>query len=580
MDDFSEVFLKILEESHDGIILLNPAGSVIFINKRFTRLCGWDSVSILNNQRDFLARFKLDEDDAKEKNITIVDKSGVARKLLLKKSDYGTSSGTFVILTVHPGWKQEPKPWKNNLYRHFYENISDPVLSVDTDGNVLEANPAFYSLLEYDSKTSYQLQQLYEDGERFNRLRDIVTPSSPSCEEVVSVRSAEGDIIPFLEQAWIHVDGENRTSGYTLHLQDLSKNHLLKEQLKVSQANYNRLFEIITSSIIIVDELGKIVNMNNSAERLYGYSRNELRGEDYDLYFKLGPERPSITEIIALTREHGGRYIELGIPRKKKDGTWIYTYVTYFLIEIDKNDLFALFILEKDLTTRIKLEKKLEDSIVQIKETQSAAIIGFAKLTEYRDHCTGEHLERIRKYTHLLARRLKKTEKYRDYISDNYIEDLSLSSVLHDIGKVGIEDSILLKKGKLTIEEFEVMKNHVRMGGDALRVIDNEIGYESFLTLGKQIAYYHHERWDGSGYPEGLVGENIPLSARIVALADVYDALTSERPYKKAFPHEEAVKIILQERGKHFDPLLVDVFLKISDEIREIRSQDGCAEPI
>ncbi|MBN2051155.1 MAG: HD domain-containing protein, partial [Spirochaetales bacterium] len=104
------------------------------------------------------------------------------------------------------------------------------------------------------------------------------------------------------------------------------------------------------------------------------------------------------------------------------------------------------------------------------------------------------------------------------------------------------------------------------------------LGYESFLTLGRQVASYHHERWDGSGYPEGLKGEDIPLSARIVALADVYDALTSERPYKKAFPHEEAVKIILQERGKHFDPLLVDLFLKMADDIRDIRCQDGCIE--
>ena len=579
MDDFSEVFLKILEDSHDGIILLNPEGSIIFINNRVTRLTGWDSVSILNNQQDFLSRFKGNGDTLGDRNVALVDKNGVTRKLLLRATGYDTSSGTFSILTIFPGWKPEPEPWKNDFYRHFYENISDPVLSLDVAGNIVEANPAFYSVLEYERETSLQIGNLYESENRFDRLKDVVTPASPTCEEIVSVRSATGVVMPFLEQTWVHVNGDSKVSGYTLHLQDLSRTHLLKEQLKVSQVNYNRLFEIITSSIIIVDELGKIVNMNNSAEKLYGYSRNELRGEDYDLYFKLGPERPSVTELVSLTREHGGRYIELGIPRKKKDGTWIYTYVTYFLVEISKDDLFALFILEKDLTTRIKLEKKLEDSIVQVKETQSAAIIGFAKLTEYRDHCTGEHLERIRRYTHLLARGLKKTDKYKDYISDEYIEDLSLSSVLHDIGKIGIEDSILLKSGKLSIDEFEVMKRHARMGGDALKAIDNEIGYESFLTLGKQVASYHHERWDGSGYPEGIEGENIPLSARIVALADVYDALTSERPYKRAFPHDEAVKIILQERGKHFDPLLVDVFLKLADEIEDIRNQEGCLEP-
>lgn len=578
MDDFSEVFIKILEESNDGIVLLNPAGTIIFINNRFTSLCGWDSVSILNNQKDFLSRLHFDEGGAPEKNITLADKQGAGRKLSLKISEYETSSGKFTILTLLPGWKQKPTTWKNDVYRDFYENIADPVLSVDPEGTVVEANPAFYSLLQYTSGLPVSLDRVYADDERFNRLKDILTADSPTSQEAVTVKTPGGDVIHFMERAWAQVDADNNIAGYTLHLQSLSNSHLLKEQLRASQVNYNRLFEIITSSIIIVDELGKIVNMNNSAEKLYGYSRNELRGEDYDEYFKIGPERPSVTELVSLTREHGGRYIELGIPRKKKDGGWIYTYVTYFLVEIEKDDLFALFILEKDLTTRIRLEKKLEESIVQIKETQSAAIIGFAKLTEYRDHCTGEHLERIRRYTRMLARGLKKTDKYKNYITDDYIEDLSLSSVLHDIGKIGIEDSILLKAGKLSVDEFEVMKHHAQMGGEALKAIDNEIGYESFLTLGKEVASYHHERWDGSGYPDGLKGENIPLSARIVALADVYDALTSERPYKRAFPHEEAIKIIRAERGKQFDPLLVDVFTELSEEIRIIRTMDACIE--
>jgi HD-GYP domain-containing protein (c-di-GMP phosphodiesterase class II) len=138
---------------------------------------------------------------------------------------------------------------------------------------------------------------------------------------------------------------------------------------------------------------------------------------------------------------------------------------------------------------------------------------------------------------------------------------LTLSSALHDVGKVGIEDRVLLKKGLLEEDEFTAMKQHAFLGGEALARVDEALETRSFLTMGKEIAFYHHERWDGTGYPEGRREEEIPLSARIVALADVYDALTSKRPYKEAWSHEDAVEEIKRARGKQFDPHIVDVFL-------------------
>ncbi len=200
-----------------------------------------------------------------------------------------------------------------------------------------------------------------------------------------------------------------------------------------------------------------------------------------------------------------------------------------------------------------------------------AIILGLAKLAEYRDMDTGLHLERIREYGKLIAQELSLHPDYRGYITERYINDLFHSSILHDIGKVGVPDSILLKPGSLTPDEFDIIKRHATIGGDAISDIESKMNMKSFLTLGKEIAYYHHEKWDGTGYPKGLRETAIPLSARIVALADVYDALTSERPYKKAMSHKEASAVILEGRAKHFDPLIVDIFLARNADFDRIR---------
>ena len=205
-----------------------------------------------------------------------------------------------------------------------------------------------------------------------------------------------------------------------------------------------------------------------------------------------------------------------------------------------------------------------------IQLARMATILALAKLAEYRDDDTGIHLERIREYTKIIAEEMAKKPNYIGYITKEYIDDIYHSSILHDIGKVGIPDAILLKPGKLTPEEFELMKTHSTLGGDVLTVIDAGIEGQTFLTLAKEIAYYHHERWNGTGYPKGLSGENIPLSARIVALPDVYDALTSKRVYKNIISHEKAKEIIINEKGKHFDPDVVDSFLAREDEFKMI----------
>lgn len=239
-------------------------------------------------------------------------------------------------------------------------------------------------------------------------------------------------------------------------------------------------------------------------------------------------------------------------------------------------DADAIKQLALTLTEKWNLNKTIDKKTAELKLNHAITIRVLAGLAELRDTDTGNHLNRVSEYSKFIARELGKlgAPKWCKYITPMYVEDIGQSSVLHDIGKVGIPDSILLKKGKLTASEFELMKGHTIIGGDALTKADEEMGIQSFLTLAKEIAYYHHEKFDGTGYPMGLKGEEIPLSARIVALADVYDALTSNRPYREALPHEMAAKIITGEMGKkHFDPTILDVFINNQHVFQKTREQ-------
>jgi len=228
------------------------------------------------------------------------------------------------------------------------------------------------------------------------------------------------------------------------------------------------------------------------------------------------------------------------------------------------------------LRTANRLEEEARSRLNQALATRHALIFGLAKLADFRDTDTGSHLDRICTFSAMLAEELRRG---RPELDDDFIECLRLAASLHDIGKVGIPDAVLLKPGKLTPEERRVIEQHTLMGADTLRAIRERLGDDRLLTMGERIALEHHEKWDGTGYPNGLAGEGISLEARIVALADVYDALTSKRSYKDAMPHAEARRIILAERGRHFDPAIVDAFDRIHERFeilaRALHARDG-----
>ncbi len=207
--------------------------------------------------------------------------------------------------------------------------------------------------------------------------------------------------------------------------------------------------------------------------------------------------------------------------------------------------------------------------------TRDALIFGLARVAESRDEITGRHVERVSFYACRLATAASHHPKFRAAITPDFIRRLAVASVLHDIGKVGIEDAILFKPGRLTDTERARMQKHATIGADHLAEIQQRLGDASLLEMARQIVLHHHERWDGSGYPDGQAGEDIPLAARIVAVADVYEALSSPRPYKPPYPHEKCVAMIRREAGKHFDPALVDAFLRVEASFRQIACQYG-----
>jgi putative two-component system response regulator len=220
------------------------------------------------------------------------------------------------------------------------------------------------------------------------------------------------------------------------------------------------------------------------------------------------------------------------------------------------------------------LESEVQKRTAEVNAIQDVTIHAMASLAETRDSDTGNHIRRTQQYVKVLAEKVRDNPRFSHFLNDKNIEMLFKSAPLHDIGKVGIPDKILLKPGKFTDEEFEIMKTHTTLGRNAILQAEKELGIEvPFLKFAKEIAYYHQEKWDGSGYPMGLAGNDIPISARLMAVADVYDALISRRVYKTGMPHEKAVQIIGEGKNTHFDPDIVDAFIELQDEFKAIAAR-------
>ncbi|HEB10969.1 MAG TPA: HD domain-containing protein [Spirochaetales bacterium] len=351
----------------------------------------------------------------------------------------------------------------------------------------------------------------------------------------------------------------------------------IKKLSEMQQRGLDLLIDVFSFPLYIAGKDGRFIHVNQAFLNLVKYPSLSDLNNSVDLFVE--PEKRKNEFQTILNRGEINNYslqLRTGEGRLLDVSDSIINITESFILGVFF-DITELARLNRKNREALEIQELLNDRIIAaaelLQKTQSTSIKSLARLAEYRDAETGDHLQRICEFTGLLARKVKEKNPFTFKINDSYVSDLYISSMLHDIGKVAVPDSILLKPGKLLPEEWDIMKQHTVWGWAILSKADKEMGEQSFLTLAAALALHHHERFDGSGYPHSLAGQDIPLSARIVAIADVYDALTSKRPYKEAWPHELAIQEIKIQRGKQFCPVLAGFFCEAEIEIARIAAR-------
>jgi putative two-component system response regulator len=332
-------------------------------------------------------------------------------------------------------------------------------------------------------------------------------------------------------------------------------------------------------AILITDPMGVVRFVNRNYTAMTGFSEQEIVGYNILQQYRDNMSAEAVGQARTQVSRHETWRGDMEFTIKNGRKLWISVYITpisdnldqlshYIVIAQDITEKRAIEVQKQDY--QLHLEHDLQLRMKDLEDSQKASIYALARLTEARDTDTGEHVDRVPHLCKALAIKLRVYSDFRNIIDDEFVNNLFFASPLHDIGKINIPDAILLKPGKLTVEEFEHMKLHVKSGAETLADMIRLFPNNSIILMATKIARYHHERRDGAGYLEDLQKEEIPLSARIMALVDVYDALRSKRPYKESFSHGKTCEIIQQESGTHFDPTLVEAFLSIHEQFEII----------
>jgi PAS domain S-box-containing protein len=416
----------------------------------------------------------------------------------------------------------------------FPENNPNIVLRVDLDGRITYANPAAGEWCQAQGVSSRELAHLFPPDFRERLDRAVATRETDEAQTTLAGRHYEVKLraFPDLEACLVTVT-------------DITE----LKRVSIEREMYYQAFQHAIHGVCITDTEGRLTHVNRAITELYGYPPEELIGENLRI---LNPGRAAYLDLGIGEREYealfGGLWESITDPargfwegdlaNRKRDGSIVWVHIFISAIRDDAGAVVGYVGMPMDVTERRQKEFEIRLECYR----------AITEIAETRDNETGMHLRRVSAFAGLIARHLGMPRKF--------VEDIEIFAPLHDIGKVGISDSILLAPRKLTDEEFEIMKTHATLGWKIIR-------NRPTLEMAADIAHSHHERWDGTGYPQGLAGEAIPLSARIVSVADVYDALRSERPYKKPWAHADILDLVKAGSGTQFDPKVVRAFLSL-----------------
>ncbi|MDR2551170.1 MAG: HD domain-containing protein [Desulfobulbus sp.] len=370
---------------------------------------------------------------------------------------------------------------------------------------------------------------------------------------------------------------ENRAAEILAHQADKLEKEVQRrfEAQQVSENQYQALYQAIADDVVLLTPQGEVRQANSSYIR--HFSNGPLRSGASFLDIVCQEDRQGMRDALADLVATGKALTHLHLTLVSIQGQAIETEISGALLRRGETILGAQLVI-RDITVRNNLEARLIASLRKVRQTENATIMALAKLSEYRDITPGHHLERIREYCVTLASELARRHQFAATLTPAYIQNLYQAAILHDIGKVAVSDDILAKTGRLTRWEEEELRNHTLSGGDVIKAMEQEATGSGFLSLAKNIAYFHHERWDGRGYPYGLQQTEIPLEARIMALADAYEEWTAALDPDNRLTHEQASGAIVRNSGHQFDPIIVDAFVVLSETFDRIRHE--MAEPV
>lgn len=543
---------------------------------------------ILNlNRYFFIQKFSLNENKYYDIYLT-------KNRELIKKFKDKYPSSLFILLSDSIEEKNEDNvfilhhPFKENFYKNYFNIITFLKKIQETNFNnvlfQLAKTKSLSRINEHLSKIGFKLYKLRENSKnkKISFLLENKNQLIIKNNKIIGFCFLKNKKIYFFKSLWHKSSNIDHTliKNFFNELKEIFFN-TKKSKRKIISIKEKEIFlgDHIGEGLFILNKNGNIIFHNKIFENLFS-DTNSCYLEKIKAYFNVN----RINQLLKnwkINKEPIVNDIEI------ISGSEIKSFNITLSPVIEKSKITHICAIIRDTTLQKKLEHELKISNLKASlmnnkliAVQNAIIHGFSKLSEYKDKETSNHLERIQNYVKIIAYELYKREIFvnfknekENYLTEDYVEEISISSLLHDIGKVGVPDHILLKPDRLTQEEFEYMKLHTKIGGDTLKAMDNIVGEISILALAKDIAYYHHERWNGTGYPFGIRKNQIPLSARIVALCDVYDALTSERPYKMPYTHEKACEIIYDASGSQFDPLIVSVFSSVEKQFNAIRNK-------